>query len=42
MDHYRHGDEVLRSSQGHGLFIGDIQAAEDTDWLKDNNIRTGN
>ena len=38
---YHHGDEVYRSSQGHGLFLGDIQAAEDIDWLRENNIRTG-
>ena len=31
---YKHADEVLRSAQGHSLYIGDIQAAENIEWLK--------
>ncbi len=31
---YRHADEVMRSSQGHALYIGDACAAEDVAWLK--------
>jgi len=31
---YRHADEILRSSQGHCLYVGDISAAEDIAWLK--------
>ena len=38
---YHHADEVLRSAQGHGLFIGDVQAAEDVEWLCEHDIRTG-
>lgn len=33
MMEYHHADEVLRSSQGHGLFVGDVQAAENVEWL---------
>jgi hypothetical protein len=31
---YRHADEVMKSSQGHALYIGDACAAEDVAWLK--------
>lgn len=31
---YRHADEILRNGQGHALWIGDVQAAEDIAWLK--------
>jgi len=31
---YHHGDEVYLSGQGHGLFLGDVQAAQDIDWLQ--------
>lgn len=41
MHEYHHADEVFRSSQGHSLFIGDVQAAEDTDWLRQHQVRTG-
>ena len=38
---YHHYDEIFKSPQGHPLFLGDIQAAEDIQWLLANNIRTG-
>lgn len=41
MQEYNHADEILLSSQGHRLYIGDAQAAEDTQWLRENNVRTG-
>ena len=41
MEDYHHYDEVWRSSQGHPLFLGDVQAAEDLEWLKRANVRTG-
>ena len=31
---YHHADDVLKSSQGHSLFVGDVSAAEDVGWLK--------
>lgn len=31
---YHHADEIIKSSQGHSLFIGDATAAEDVQWLK--------
>ena len=39
---YHHADEVLKSYQQHPLFIGDVSAAEDIDWLKSNKIGVGN
>ena len=39
---YHHADEVLRSYQQHPLFIGDISAAEDIEWLKSNKVGVGN
>lgn len=39
---YHHADEILKSPQGHPLFIGDAAAAEDVEWLKQNDIHTGN
>jgi hypothetical protein len=38
---YRHADEILKSQQGHALYIGDASAAEDVAWLKERNVRTG-
>ena len=38
---YNHADEVYKSQQGHSLFIGDVQAAEDDEWLRDNNVKMG-
>jgi hypothetical protein len=38
---YHHADEVLRSSQGHSLFVGDVQAAENVEWLQEKNVKTG-
>ena len=38
---YHHYDEIFRSTQGHPLYLGDIQAAEDIEWLMSNNVRTG-
>ena len=31
---YHHADEIIKSSQGHALYIGDASAAEDVIWLK--------
>lgn len=31
---YHHADEVFRSPQGHPLYLGDAQAAEDVAWLR--------
>ena len=39
---YHHADEILRSYQGHPLYVGDLSAAEDIAWLKNNNVNTGN
>ena len=39
-DTYNHADEVLRSPQGHVLYIGDIQSAENIDWIHEKNIKT--
>lgn len=38
---YHHADEVHRSPQGHCLYVGDVQAAEDTHWLLTHNVKTG-
>jgi hypothetical protein len=38
---YRHADEVMKSSQGYALYIGDACAAEDVAWLKEHGVRTG-
>lgn len=38
---YHHANEILRSPQGHALFIGDCSAAEDVGWLHEQNVRTG-
>lgn len=39
---YKHASQILTSKNGHALWIGDIQAAENVAWLKENNIRIGN
>jgi len=31
---YNHADEIFKSSNGHSVWIGDLQAAEDVAWLK--------
>jgi hypothetical protein len=38
---YHHADEIIKSAQNHTLYIGDASAAEDVEWLRENNIRTG-
>jgi hypothetical protein len=38
---YHHANEVLNSYQQHSLFIGDVSAAEDIEWLKNNRIGVG-
>lgn len=41
MQEYHHADGIILSPQGHALYVGDVQAAEDTQWLRENNVRTG-
>lgn len=38
---YRHADEII-TVNGNILWLGDLQAADNFDWLRQNNIRTGN
>jgi hypothetical protein len=38
---YHHADEILKSPQGHALYIGDASAAEDVAWLREHTVRTG-
>jgi hypothetical protein len=42
MSEYHSYDEVLRVPGGHALFLGDMQAAQDFDFLQQHQIRTGN
>ena len=38
---YKHANEIIKGKNGHILWLGDCQAAENIDWLHDNNIRIG-
>jgi hypothetical protein len=41
LEEYRHADEIIKPDHQNGVWIGDVQAAENIDWLKEKNIRTG-
>lgn len=38
---YKHANEILVANNKSVLWLGDCSAAEDLDWLRKHNVRTG-
>lgn len=41
MNNYRHANQIHTNPKDNSLWLGDVRAAENIEWLREHNIRTG-